>query len=59
MLRPIKSFYAEHVPSIEDWEDAIKLAKDDEVIYVDFHNNLKKIVKERLNNNLILLVKIL
>ena len=29
MLKPIKTFYADTVPTLDDWDDAVRIAKDE------------------------------
>ena len=34
MLKPIKNFYAGNLPTIEDWQEAAQIAKDEDCVVV-------------------------
>ncbi len=41
MLKPIKNFYAGNLPTIEDWQEAVRIAKEEEcVVKVYWYPNI-------------------
>ena len=41
MLKPIKTFYAGNLPTLEDWQEAVKIAKEENcVVQVTWYPNL-------------------
>ena len=41
MLKPIKTFYAGNLPTIEDWQEAVRIAKEENcVVQVTWYPNL-------------------